>query len=153
MKGDKKILTNKDVSFFYRKSTFPKNYILVEAEFKCEKGDISEIMDNKNKFSKSRRDNQPLKYRSAGSIFKNPSPDMAAGYLIDQSGLKGVQKGNAMISNKHANFIVNLGGASSEDIIYLIKLIKIKIIEKFKINLELEIKLLGFKKNILENLI
>ena len=81
-------------------------------------------MDKKIQFSKSRKDKQPLKYRSAGSIFKNPSTEIAAGYLIDRAGLKGIEKGNAMISKKHANFIINLGGASSEDIIYLIKLIK-----------------------------
>jgi len=151
--GDEVTLTNDDVSFAYRKSTFPSSHILVEAIFKCEKGDIDKILSNKDKFSKSRRNNQPLKYRSAGSVFKNPSQKIAAGYLIDQSGLKGVQKGGAMISDKHANFIVNLGDASSEDILYLIKLIKRKVIKKFNIELELEIKLLGFKENMLKDIV
>ena len=149
--GDKVVLTSKDVSFSYRNSTFPNNHILVEASFKCEKGDIDKILANKNKFSKSRRDNQPLRYPSAGSVFKNPSLEIAAGYLIDQAGLKGIKKGGAMISEKHANFIVNLGDASSKDILYLIKLIKKRVLKKFKTNLELEIKLLGFKKNILKD--
>ena len=150
--GDKIVLTSKDVNFSYRNSTFPDNHILVEASFKCEKGDINKILTNKNKFSKSRRDNQPLRYRSAGSVFKNPSLETAAGYLIDQTGLKGIQKGGAMISKKHANFIINLGDASSKDIMYLIKLIRKEVMKKFKINLELEIKLLGFKKNILSDI-
>ena len=64
-----------------------------------------------------------------------------------------MQKGGAMISDKHANFIVNLGDASSEDILYLIKLIKRKVIKKFNIELELEIKLLGFKENMLKDIV
>jgi len=152
MNGNERVLTNKDIDFSYRKSTFPSDYILVEAEFKCKKGDMKEIIKNKDRFSKSRKDNQPLKYRSAGSIFKNPSQELAAGYLIDNSGLKGVKKGNAMISKKHANFIVNLGGASSNDVIHLIKLIKKEVSVKFKINLELEIKLLGFQDSFIRGI-
>jgi len=152
MDGEEKIITNKDVDFSYRKSNFPKDYILVEAEFKCNKGDIEEIVKNKSKFSKSRRESQPLQYRSAGSIFKNPSSDLAAGYLIDNAGLKGIKKGNAMISEKHANFIVNLGGASSNDVIHLIRLIKKEVDKKFKINLGLEIKLVGFKASLIKDI-
>ena len=152
MNGDEFIIKNKDVAFSYRKSNFPKDCILTEAEFKCKIGDLGKIKENKNKFSKSRKNSQPLQYRSAGSIFKNPSSDMAAGYLIDQSGLKGTKKGDALISEKHANFIVNLGSASSEDVIYLIKLIKDKVLEKFKITLELEIKLIGFKESLVKEI-
>ena len=150
--GEEVVLSNNDVSFSYRKSTFPNNYILMEAFFQCEKGELDKIIYNKNKFSKSRKENQPLQYRSAGSIFKNPSKEIAAGYLIDQAGLKGVQKGNAMISDKHANFIVNLGGACSSDIIYLIKLIKTEVMDRFNINLDLEVKLLGFKEKIIRDI-
>jgi len=152
IEGNEKVFTNKDIQFFYRKSTFPNNYLLIEMEFKCQKGEIKDIMENKAKFSQSRKDKQPLKYRSAGSIFKNPSLDIAAGYLIDKAGLKGVRKGGAEISKKHANFIINLGKASSDDVIYLIKLIKEKITQKFNINLELEIKLLGFKEKLLKEI-
>jgi len=152
MDGEEKVITNKDVDFSYRKSNFPKDYILVEAEFKCNKGDIEEIVKNKSKFSKSRRESQPLQYRSAGSIFKNPSSDLAAGYLIDNAGLKGIKKGNAMISEKHANFIVNLGGASSNDVIHLIRLIKKEVDKKFKINLDLEVKLIGFKASLIKDI-
>ena len=152
MAGNEKILTNKDVDFSYRKSTFPNDCILVEAKFKCKRGNILRIMENKTKFSNARKEKQPLKYRSAGSIFKNPSLKIAAGYLIDKAGLKGIQRGQARISDKHANFIVNLGGASSSDIIYLIKLIKEEVSIKFKINLELEIKLIGFDENIVKDL-
>ena len=149
MKGQEVELLKDNIDFYYRKSTFPKDCILLEAKFKCEIGDIDKIKENKEAFSTSRKANQPLNYRSAGSIFKNPSDDLAAGYLIDKAGLKGVQKGNAMISDKHANFIVNLGDAKSSDVISLIKLIKNEVLLKFDIVLNLEIKLVGFEENTL----
>ena len=143
--GNTKIIRNRDVSFSYRSSSFPKKHILIEANFKCNVGKKENIIDNRNKFSNSRKNSQPLQYRSAGSIFKNPSDNYAAGYLIEKAGLKGMVKGNAMISDKHANFIINLGGASSNDIIYLIDKVREKVFKKFNVNLELEIKLVGFK--------
>ena len=92
-----------------------------------------------------RKMNQPLKFRSAGSVFKNPKK-FAAGYLIDKVGLKGTKIGDAEISNHHANFFINNGKASSSDILNLIKLAKEKVKKEFNINLELEIKLIGFKE-------
>ena len=150
--GNIKIIKSSDVSFSYRKSNFPTNYILIEATFKCDVGKKESILKNKNKFSQSRKTSQPLQYRSAGSIFKNPPGDYAAGYLIDKAGLKGTKKGNAMISDKHANFIVNIGNASAKDIIYLIGKAKKEVLKKFNINLELEIKLVGFNKIIFEKM-
>jgi len=149
MNGEEIELTKNDVKFSYRKSTFPKDCILIEARFKFDKGDIEKIKNNKNKFSNSRVENQPLNFRSAGSIFKNPSSSLAAGYLIDQAGLKGCRRGGAMISDKHANFIVNLGKAESSDVIYLIKKIQDKVFAEFNVNLNLEIKLVGFEKKVL----
>jgi len=149
MQGKEIELTKEDVSFSYRSSTFPRDCILLEAQFKCREGDIDKIKNDKIKFSISREDNQPLNYRSAGSVFKNPTSDLAAGYLIDQAGLKGLKKGGAMISDKHANFIVNLGDAKSSDVVYLIKIIKDEVSLKFNVLLDLEIKLVGFKKEVL----
>ena len=151
-KGKEKTLTKSDIQFFYRKSTFSKDDLLIEAKLKYKKGDIKKIEKMKKKFSDSRKNNQPLKFRSAGSIFKNPSTEVAAGYLIDKAGLKGVKKGNAMISPKHANFIVNLGKASSDDVLYLIRYIKREIAKEYKILLELEIKLIGFSENEIQGL-
>ena len=151
-KGEEKTLTKSDIQFFYRKSTFSKDDLLIEAKLKYKKGDIKKIEKMKKKFSDSRKNNQPLKFRSAGSIFKNPSTEVAAGYLIDKAGLKGVKKGNAMISPKHANFIVNLGKASSDDVLYLIRYIKREIAKEYKILLELEIKLIGFSENEIQGL-
>ena len=123
------------------------NSYLIELE-----NEKPEIISEKRKIASSgRKTNQPLRFRSAGSVFKNPK-NYAAGYLIDRAGLKGVQKGNAMISDKHANFIVNLGGASSHDVVYLIKLIKQKVFQKFQVNLELEVRLLGFENDLIEEI-
>ena len=146
-KGYEKIYLKDDISFDYRYSSFPKDEILIEAVFKYSKGDLNIISENKKISSTKRKLTQPLKYRSAGSIFKNPSKKYPAGYLIDQSGLKGLSIGNAEISTKHANFIINKGNAKSKDVLDLIKIVKDKVLKKFKIKLELEIKLLGFNND------
>ena len=151
-KGEEKTLTKSDVQFFYRKSTFSQDDLLIEAKLEYKKGDIKEIEKLKKKFSDSRKNNQPLKFRSAGSIFKNHSSEVAAGYLIDKAGLKGTKKGRAMISPKHANFIVNLGKASSNDVLYLIRHIKREVATAYKISLELEIKLIGFSEDEIKGL-
>ena len=146
--GEKHQYKLKDLSFSYRQSSFKNNEILLNAIFNCNVGNKNIIERNKRTASELRKKNQPLKYRSAGSIFKNPS-NVAAGYLIDKAGLKGKQIGNAQISNKHANFILNLGNAKSTDVLELIKIIKREVKVKFNIKLDLEIKILGeiYEKN------
>ena len=144
MDGTDKIYNKKDLEFSYRFSSIPKNEIVVEANFKFELGDIDNIQDKKIEASNQRKEKQPLKFRSAGSIFKNPSSKIAAGYLIDKANLKGMRIGDAEISIKHANFIINHGKASSNEVLKLIKIIKNKVKKQFNINLKLEIKLLGF---------
>jgi UDP-N-acetylmuramate dehydrogenase len=89
-----------------------------------------------------RKKNQPLTYPNLGCFFKNP-PGASAGRLIDQAGLKGKKIGDACVSNKHANFIINLGNATFGDTLKLIELIKSTVYNKFKINLENEIEVLG----------
>lgn len=144
--GNEKIYNKNDVKFDYRYSSFPNDEILINATFKFKKGNMDEITKNKKQASNNRKETQPLKYRSAGSIFKNPSKEQAAGYLIDQCGLKGYGIGGAEISSKHANFIVNKDNASSSDILNLIEFAKKRVLKKFKVKLELEVKLLGFNK-------
>ena len=97
----------------------------------------------RQKASQGRKSSQPLRIRSAGSVFKNPK-NTAAGYLIDQAGLKGTVKGGAEISSKHANFFVNNGNAARDDLVFLIRLARKKVLKKFGIHLDLEIKTLGF---------
>ena len=83
--------------------------------------------------SKGRKNSQPLKFRSAGSVFKNPHSKLAAGFLIDKAGLKGTRCGNAEISEHHANFFINHGNAKAADIASLIRLSRKKIYEKLGI--------------------
>jgi len=137
-----------DINFEYRSSSFKDSEILIDAYFKCEYGNKNDIYKNKMECSQSRRRNQPLKFRSAGSIFKNPKNNKAAGYLIDQAGLKGEKCGDAEISKKHANFIINHGNAHSEDVMELIKMIQKEIKKKYDIKLDLEIKLIGINNSV-----
>jgi UDP-N-acetylmuramate dehydrogenase len=148
--GNEKIYKKEDINFSYRFASIAKTDIVIEAQFKFKKGNLSNIIKNRSSASQKRRNNQPLQFRSAGSIFKNPKSDMAAGYLIDKSNLKGTRIGDAEISTKHANFIINHGKASSNDILKLIKIIKNTVKQNFNINLELEVNLLGFNDNELE---
>lgn len=152
IEGDTKSYKKGEIEFSYRHSTFPKNEILLEATFQCKRGKPAEILKDRKVASDGRKSNQPLKFRSAGSIFKNPSDSLAAGYLIDKTGLKGTERGGAAISEKHANFIVNMGDATAADVLYLIKLAKKYVAKKFQINLELEVKLIGFPKSMTQDI-
>ena len=152
IEGDTKSYKKGEIEFSYRHSTFPKNEILLEATFQCKRGKPAEILKDRKVASDGRKSNQPLKFRSAGSIFKNPSDSLAAGYLIDKTGLKGTERGGAAISEKHANFIVNMGDATAADVLYLIKLAKKYVAKKFNINLELEVKLIGFPKSMTQDI-
>ena len=123
MDGKIKFYNKNDIGFSYRNSTFPKNEILLSATFALNEKPADEIQFDRARASKGRKESQPLRYRSAGSVFKNPKADLAAGYLIDQAGLKGSRIGDAEISTKHANFFINHGKAKAKDIVGLILLI------------------------------
>ncbi len=143
MAGDEKQYVPGEIEFSYRHSTFPSDEIVVCAEFKLIQSDEATVMERRAVASAGRKTTQPLKFRSAGSVFKNPK-EGAAGYYIDQAGLKGTKVGDAEISDHHANFFVNHGQAKAEDIVSLIKLSRQRVYEKFGIMLELEVKTLGF---------
>ena len=145
MKGEIISYTPNDLNFAYRFSSFKENEFIVSAKFILEKKDTKIINQKKDSANIGRKTNQPLKFRSAGSVFKNPKK-FAAGYLIDKVGLKGKKIGDAEISKHHANFFINNGKASSNDILDLIRLAKEKVKKEFNINLELEIKLIGFEE-------
>ena len=140
-----KTFGNKDCKFGYRDSIFKKNknLIILSAILKLKKGEKKEIKKKTNGFFDYRKKTQPLKFHCAGSIFKNPV-DSFAGELIEKCGLKGKKIGNVDVSEKHANFIVNLGNGKAKDVIELINLIKEKVKKKFKIELKEEIQFLDF---------
>lgn len=132
-------LENKELNFHYRTSflkTHPK-YICLEVVIKLDYGNKQAIENLMKNRLKRRLESQPLNYPSAGSVFRNP-PNMFAGELIENLGLKGMKHGGAMISDKHANFIVNSGNAKSEDIKYLIDYAKDKVLEKYNVEMIVE---------------
>lgn len=132
-------MTNKELHFHYRDSFFQhnKDYICLEATLKLKEGKKSEISALNDERKKRRLESQPLEYPSAGSVFRNPE-GMFAGKLIEDLGLKGLTKGGAQISNKHANFIINLGNAKAEDIKDLIEFVASTVEENYKVKLKVE---------------
>lgn len=134
-----KELTNKEMEFHYRTSflqTHP-DYICLEAKIELTHGDREEIMDLIKERKKRRLETQPLEYPSAGSVFRNPEGDFA-GRLVELIGYKGKKVGGAEVSKKHANFIINKGGATGKDIKTLIEEIKGKVKEQTGIELKVE---------------
>ena len=149
MSGEINTFSNSDIDFSYRFSSFKKDEFILLARFKLQT-EVPEIINHKKlKASSGRKTNQPLRYRSAGSVFKNHK-DYAAGYLIDNAGLKGTKIGDAEISTHHANFFINHGNASASDISALIRMAREAVLKKFDIELELEIQTLGFDPKELE---
>lgn len=138
---DNKIITmsNKELDFHYRTSFLQKNpgYICLEATLNLYKGDRNAILDVIRDRKKRRIETQPLEFPSAGSVFRNP-PDDFAGRLIEELGYKGKKIGGAMVSTKHANFIINVGNAKGNDIKKLILEIQEKVKEKYDIELKVE---------------
>ena len=134
-----KTLYNKDLDFHYRTSFLQKNkdYICIEATISLIKGNADEIMELINERKKRRIETQPLEYPSAGSVFRNPEGDFA-GRLIEEIGYKGKSIGGAKVSEKHANFIINNGNATGEEIKELIKEIQDKVKEKYNVELKVE---------------
>jgi len=149
--GKLRYLQKNEINFSYRQSSFNKKDILLSAEFLLKKADKEIINKNFVEAQTGRKSTQPLNKRSAGSLFKNPKGH-SAGKLIDEAGLKGFSVGQAKISDKHANFFINEGNASSKDMLQLIKKAHQTVKEKFNINLELEVKLMGFNKSEVEGL-
>lgn len=150
-KNEIKKISKNDINFSYRKSSFDKNDILLSADFNLKKAKEDIISENFVKAQTGRQNSQPLNKRSAGSLFKNPKNN-SAGKLIDEAGLKGYSIGDAKISEKHANFFINDGKASSNDMLKLIKKAHDTVKEQFSIKLELEVKLMGFEENEIERL-
>ncbi|MFW5885228.1 MAG: UDP-N-acetylmuramate dehydrogenase [Patescibacteria group bacterium] len=159
--------TKSECQFNYRESIFKRNESLIiqEIELSFKNSNKEEIQKLMNELIKKREKSQPsLKnFYSAGSIFKNPKVDkeiiksfeqetgakckdekVPAGWLIDMCNLKGLQAGDAQVSSKQANFIVNKGNANSQDVVTLISLIKQKVRNNYGIQLQEEVKLVGF---------
>jgi UDP-N-acetylmuramate dehydrogenase len=164
--------TKKQCQFSLKNSIFKKNknLIIVSAILEFKKESAEEVKSRIKRFLEYRRTNHPMNFPSAGSTFVNPEvkikdkkllekfPELInynkrgsvpSGYLIEKCGLAGKKKGNAQISEKHCNFIINLGNAKAKDVLSLMKLAKNKVKDVFGIKLETEIQFIGFNGKII----
>lgn len=138
-------LTNEGCAFDYRSSSIQdEGMIVLEVELKLEKGDKSKILSYTQELNQKRQDKQPLTVPSAGSTFKRPE-GYFAGKLIDDAGLRGVSFGGAQVSEKHCGFVVNKGGATAKDVLSLMDVVRKVVKDKFSVDLEPELRLLGSK--------
>lgn len=147
LRGDQVVRIPKaEAGFAYRRSGF-RDQIILSASFRLPRGEKAETMRIRRELLVKRNQAQPLNFPNSGSVFKNPKPKYAA-QLIEEAGLKGHRIGNAQISDKHANFIVNLGGARAADVLELIELARARVFAKSGITLEPEVKLIGFSEEL-----
>lgn len=133
------------MDYSYRHSIFTenKNLICLSATFALKEGNKEEIEAVMRDLMGRRISKQPLDYPSAGSVFKRPAPDIFVGKLIEDSGLKGYTIGGAQVSQKHAGFIINVGGATARDVLDLVEHIRGVICENYGVELECEVRRVG----------
>jgi UDP-N-acetylmuramate dehydrogenase len=134
---------NRDtLSFSYRNLDLPFETIIIGAVFRMQRGDTEGIAGRVREILAGRREKHPLEFPNAGSVFKNPR-GIPAGRLIEEAGLKGIRTGDAQISEKHGNFIVNRGHATAGEILFLIALVQQRVFEATGHALETEVRIIG----------
>lgn len=135
-------LSGEDLALGYRTSAYEHNgYIITKLMLKLSKGSKDEIKAKMHELLQRRKDKQPLEYPSAGSTFKRPE-GYFAGALIEECGLKGATVGGAQVSEKHAGFVINKGGATSDDVMKLIKMVQETVLKEKGVLLEPEVRLI-----------
>ena len=130
-----------DIPFSYRRAHLPPG-IVMGVWLQLKPGEHSQIEQAVKEYLRYRKDTQPLTLPSAGCVFKNPPQD-SAGRLVEAAGLKGARVGDAQVSEKHANFMVNVGHARAEDVLALIKKVRAGVKKQSGVRLELELKVVG----------
>ena len=144
--GDIRRLGKEELTYSYRHTALMDlDAIVTEVELLLRDGDREELIGSVEKTMALRREKQPLELPSAGSVFKNPEGSHA-GYLVEQTGLRGRRVGNARVSEKHGNFILNLGGASAEDVLRLIDVVRFEVKKAQGYDLEPEVRVVGRDK-------
>ena len=140
--GEVETVPAADCGFSYRRSAFSRGTrLILRAEFSLSQGDPEEIRAKMEDLARRRKEKQPLEYPSAGSMFKRPAGHFAAA-LIDQCGLKGLTVGGAQVSEKHAGFVINRGGATCADVLALVDQVKERVLQQTGVELEMEVRVL-----------
>jgi UDP-N-acetylmuramate dehydrogenase len=143
--GDIVTLGKDRLRFSYRRLDLEEGSIILRAEFVLTRADRKDLRQDALLMQRKRRLTQPLSLPSAGSVFRNPSAEISAGELIDKAGLKGLRKGGAEVSTKHANFIVNQGDAKASDVVALMRQVQEIVFDRFAVHLEPEVMIIGQK--------
>jgi len=146
--GNLMVQSKNECNFGYRTSNL-KGTVILEAKFMLPEGNREETTNRRKELLLKRNESQPVEIPNAGCVFKNPPGNYAAA-LIEQCGLKGLTYGGAMVSTKHANYIINYNKATANDVIELVKIIKKTVLEQKEIELNMEVKLVGFEPGRLE---
>lgn len=141
--GEISHLKKQDIDFGYRRGLVPGKRVFLGTWVELDPGDTSEIARQMQETLARRESKQPLEYPSAGSVFKRPPGDYA-GRLIEEAGCKGLRVGRAQVSEKHAGFIINLGGAVADDVRKLMDIVQERVLNQFGVQLEPEIEMIGF---------
>ena len=140
--GEVETVPAADCGFSYRRSAFSGGTrLILRAEFSLSQGDPEEIRAKMEDLARRRKEKQPLEYPSAGSMFKRPAGHFAAA-LIEQCGLKGLTVGGAQVSEKHAGFVINRGGATCADVLALVEQVKERVLQQTGVELEMEVRVL-----------
>lgn len=141
--GDYQVVAGEDMDFAYRHSRIQdEGSICLWARFALKEGDLKAIKEKMEDLWQRRVQKQPLEYASAGSMFKRP-PGHYAGQLIDQAGCRGLYHKGAQISQKHCGFVINRGGARTQDVVDLIHTVQKEVKDRFRVDLETEVRVLG----------
>lgn len=141
--GEPVHVSGDEISFAYRNSSlFQLDAIVTRVCLHLEPGDRDAIMEQMKDYSQRRSKAQPLEYPSCGSVFRNPANDHA-GHLVEITGMRGLRNGNAAVSQKHGNFIINLGGATAQDVRELIEMVQERVYQYSGIHLEPEVRFVG----------
>ena len=135
-----------EMAFSYRHTrAMEEQWIILGAQFRLTPGDPKEIEAAMRDFAARRKEKQPLEFPSAGSFFKRPAGHFA-GALIEGAGLKGLTVGGAQVSEKHAGFLINIGGATASDFLELMRQVQARVLEKYGVMLEPEVRIVGEDK-------
>jgi UDP-N-acetylmuramate dehydrogenase len=134
--------TRREMTFTYRDSHLPPGTVVTRVRLRLRKGEVTQVSAKLRDLVGKRKSSQPSGFPNSGSMFRNPAGDFA-GRLIEAAGLKGKRMGQSQISERHANFIVNLGGAKAQDVRQLMELAQSEVRRQFGVDLVAEVKFIG----------